>query len=34
MRKILVSLFLITSVVGIGIFATGAYFTDTVTRTT
>lgn len=31
MRKILVSLFLITSVVGIGIFATGAYFTDTVT---
>jgi hypothetical protein len=31
-RKILVSLFLITSVVGIGIFATGAYFTDTVTQ--
>ncbi len=30
MRKILVSLFLITSVVGIGMFATGAYFTDTV----
>ncbi len=31
MRKILVSLFIITSVVGIGVFATGAYFTDTVT---
>lgn len=32
MRKILVSLFLITSVVGVGVFATGAYFTDTVTQ--
>jgi hypothetical protein len=31
-RKILASLFVIASVVGIGVFATGAYFTDTVTQ--
>ncbi len=33
MRKILASLFVIVAVVGIGIFATGAYFTDTVSTT-
>jgi hypothetical protein len=32
-RRILVSLLMIASVVGIGIYATGAYFTDTVTQT-
>ena len=32
MRKILASLFVIASVVGIGVFATGAYFTDTVNQ--
>jgi hypothetical protein len=31
-RRILASLFVITAVVGIGVFATGAYFTDTVTQ--
>jgi hypothetical protein len=31
-RKILASLFLIASLVGVGVFATGAYFTDTVTQ--
>jgi hypothetical protein len=31
-RKIIASFFVITSVVGVGIFATGAYFTDTVTQ--
>lgn len=33
MRKILASLFVIVAVVGIGIFATGAYFTDSVSVT-
>lgn len=32
MRRIFASLFIIASVVGIGVFATGAYFTDTVTQ--
>ena len=32
MRKILASLFVIIAVVGAGVFATGAYFTDTVTQ--
>ena len=32
MRKIIASLFVIAAVVGIGVFATGAYFTDTVTQ--
>jgi hypothetical protein len=32
-RRILASLFVIVAVVGIGIFATGAYFTDTVSTT-
>lgn len=32
MRKIFASLFIITAVVGMGVFATGAYFTDTVTQ--
>lgn len=33
MRKIIASLFVISAVVGIGIFATGAYFTDSVSIT-
>ena len=32
MRKVLASLFVIVAVVGMGVFATGAYFTDTVTQ--
>jgi hypothetical protein len=32
-RKILASLFVIAAVIGVGVFATGAYFTDTVTQT-
>ncbi|HEX7347994.1 MAG TPA: hypothetical protein VF253_14490 [Candidatus Limnocylindrales bacterium] len=32
MRKILSSVFVIVSVLGIGIFSTGAYFTDTITQ--
>jgi hypothetical protein len=32
MRRILLSLFVISAVAGIGILATGAYFTDTVTQ--
>jgi hypothetical protein len=32
MRKILSSVFIIMSVLGIGIFTTGAYFTDTITQ--
>ena len=32
MRKILASLFVIAGLVGVGVFATGAYFTDTVTQ--
>ena len=32
MRKILSSVFLIIAVIGIGIFSTGAYFTDTITQ--
>ena len=32
MRKIFASLFVIAAVLGIGVFATGAYFTDTVTQ--
>jgi hypothetical protein len=31
-RKILASLFVIAGLVGVGVFATGAYFTDTVTQ--
>jgi hypothetical protein len=31
-RKILVSLFAITAIIGGGVFATGAYFTDTITQ--
>jgi hypothetical protein len=31
-RKILASLFVISSVIGLGVFATGAYFTDTITQ--
>ena len=33
MRRILASLFVIAAVIGVGVFATGAYFTDTVTTT-
>jgi hypothetical protein len=32
-RRILASLFVIAAVIGVGVFATGAYFTDTVTQT-
>ena len=32
MRKIMSSLFVIASLLGVGIFATGAYFTDTITQ--
>ncbi len=32
MRKILASVFVIAAVLGIGVFATGAYFSDTVTQ--
>lgn len=32
MRRILASLFVIAAVLGIGVFATGAYFSDTVTQ--
>ena len=32
MRKIFASLFVIAAVLGVGVFATGAYFTDTVTQ--
>ncbi len=31
-RKILASLFVISAVIGLGVFATGAYFTDTITQ--
>lgn len=31
-RKILASLFAITAIIGAGVFATGAYFTDTITQ--
>ncbi len=31
-RKILASLFSITAIIGAGVFATGAYFTDTITQ--
>ena len=31
-RKILASIFVISAVVGLGVFATGAYFTDTITQ--
>ena len=33
MRRIIVSLFVIAGLVGVGVFATSAYFTDTVTQT-
>ena len=33
MRKILASLFVISAVIGVGVFATGAYFTSTVSTT-
>jgi hypothetical protein len=32
MRRIILSLFAISTIVGVGVFATGAYFTDTVTQ--
>lgn len=32
MRRILVSIFMIASLIGVGVFATGAYFTDTITQ--
>jgi hypothetical protein len=32
-RRILASLFVISAVIGVGVFATGAYFTDTVSTT-
>jgi hypothetical protein len=31
-RKILASLFVMSAVIGLGVFATGAYFTDTITQ--
>ncbi len=32
MRRIIVSLFAISAIVGVGVFATGAYFSDTITQ--